>query len=214
MKNGVIIVAMEEEAPKEVFQSPPDFQSRLSRPKSSSSAKKYLVMIILIIVVGILIFGITRIFSGDQSNEDSNITPTAAPQVFPTEEPTPTETPDTTPTKEPTKTPTPKPTVNAIDSATGLDRSKLSIQILNGSGIAGAGKSASDLLENLGYNVIQVGNAETFDFEKTTIKIKSAEDKFLALLKKDLSSEYSVGTTSADLASSSNPDVIVTIGKE
>lgn len=205
---------MEEEDKKEAFQSPPDFQSRLSRPRSPSSTQRYFVVITLIVVVGILIFGITRIFTGGQNNKDGNPTPTATPETLPTEEPIPTEEPDTTPKKEPTKTPTPKPTVNPIDGVTGLDRSKLSIQILNGSGAAGAGKRASDLLENLGYNVTQIGNAETFDFEKTTIQIKSGEDDFLALLKKDLSSEYSVGTTSADLSSGSNADAIVTIGKE
>jgi len=214
LKIGVIILAMEEEATKEVFQSPPDFQSRLSRPKPPTSAKKYIVVIFLIIVVGLLIFGITRIFTGGAGNEENDLTPTPTIEAFPTEEPTPTEDPDVTPTVGPTNSPTPRPTSNPVDSATGLNRSTLSIQILNGSGTAGAGKRASDLLENLGYNVIQVGNADTFDYTQTTIQIKSAEDDFLPLLKKDLSGDYSVGTTSADLAAGSNADAIVIVGKD
>ena len=43
---------------------------------------------------------------------------------------------------------------------------------------------------------------------------KSTVQQYLSLLKKDLSSNYSLGTTSADLASDSRPDTIVIVGKE
>ena len=206
-------MAMEEEQKDEVFQAPKEFESRINRPRSNSNARKYLIVIFLIVVLGLLIFGVTRFFGGASKPEP---TPTPAPtiEVTPTEEPTTTEEPETTPTKKPTNTPTPKPTVNPVDKATGIDRSKLSIQVLNGSGTAGVGKKASDYLESLGYNVVQVGNADSFNFEKTTIQIKNSKDNFLNLLKSDLSKNYSVGTASADLASDQNADAIVTIGKE
>lgn len=201
---------MEEETKGEVFQSPPEFQSRLSRSKVSSP-KKYFVIVAIIIVVSLLIFGITR-FAGSRDQEPTP-TPMPTQEVFPTSEPEPT-TEDVTPTSEPTKTPTPKPTVNPVDKESGLNRSKLAVQILNGSGEAGVAKKATTLLENLGYNVIQTSNADNFNYEKTTIQIKSAKDGYLALLKKDLSSEYKIGTTSSDLSADTRADAIVTIGKE
>jgi len=207
-----IILAMEEEQKDEVFQAPKEFESRINRPRSNNNTKRYLVIILLIVVLGLLIFGVTRFFGGANKPKP---TPTPAPtiEIIPTEEPTPAQE-ETTPTKKPTSTPTPKPTVNTVDKATGIDRSKLSIQVLNGSGTAGVGKKASDYLESLGYNVIQIGNAENFNFEKTTIQIKSGKESFLNLLKSDLAKNYSVGTTSADLASDQNADAVITVGKE
>ncbi|MBI4092153.1 MAG: LytR C-terminal domain-containing protein [Candidatus Levybacteria bacterium] len=204
---------MEEEQKDEVFQAPKEFESRINRPRSNNNVKRYLVIIVLIVVLGLLIFGVTRFFGG-ASKPEPTPTPIPTTETVPTEEPTPTPEETLTPTKKPTNTPTPKPTVNPIDKTTGLDRSKLSIQVLNGSGAAGASKKASDYLEGLGYNVIQIGNAENFNFEKTTIQIKSSKDDFLNLLKSDLSKNYSIGTASADLSSDQNADATVTIGKE
>lgn len=213
MKNGGIILAMEEEQKDEVFQAPKEFESRINRPRSNTNTKRYLTIVVLILVLGFLIFGATRFFGGANKPKP---TPTPVPtiEVIPTEEPTPTGEEEVTPTKKPTSTPTPKPTINPIDKATGIDRSKLSIQVLNGSGAAGSSKKGSDYLEGLGYNVIQIGNAENFNFEKTTIQIKTSKDNFLNLLKSDLSKNYSVGTASADLSSDQNADATVTIGKE
>lgn len=201
-----------EEEKQEIFQAPSQFESTRSAG-NSSGAKKYLLILVSIIVIGLLIFGVGRFLTRGE-NAPAEATPTPTEQVFPTEALTPTENPTGTPKPTATKTPTPKPTVNPIDKATGLDRSQLSVQVLNGSGVSGAAKKAGDFLESLGYNVVQVGNADSSDFAQTTIQIKSSEDKFLSLLKKDLSSNYTVGTTSAGLAESNSADAIVTIGKE
>ncbi len=210
---GVIIWTMEEEAKtEEVFQSPREFESRLSRPKPQSPAKRYFIILFSIVIVGLVIFGATRIFTGGK-NPQTAPTPIPTVESFPTDIPQPTES-NVTPTETPTKTPTPKPTVNPIDKTTGLDRSQLSIHVLNGSGAAGASKKASDFLESLGYNVIQIGNADNFNYDKTVIQIKSASSNFLSLLKKDLSSNYSVGSTSADLTTSEKADAVVIVGKE
>lgn len=108
-------------------------------------------------------------------------------------------------TKEvaPTATPTQKP----------LDRSKLSIQVLNGSGEPGASKKASDFLEPLGYNIIEVSNADNFHYDKVTIKIKTSKSGYLDQLKKDLEQKYNIGSISADLAETKREDAVVIIGK-
>lgn len=203
---------MEEEQKDEVFQAPKEFESRINRPRSNTNTKRYLTIIVLILVLGFLIFGATRFFGGSKEPSPT-ITPTPT-ETVPTEEPSPTEEPNTTPTKKPTSTPTAKPTVNPIDKATGLDRSKLSIQILNGSGVTGAAKKASDFLESLGYNVIKTGNANNSDYAQTEIQISSSQSKYLDLLKKDLSINYTIGNTSTDKSASESADAIVIIGKE
>lgn len=203
-------MAMEEDQKEEIFQSPPEYQSRLSRQGSGSSAGKYIKIIIFIVVVVLIILGAFKFFSGGQNNK-IDVTPT------PTQEVLPTDTPPPSPTEGPsgTPSPSPKPTVNAVDKSSGLDRSKLSIHVLNGSGTAGASRKASDFLEGLGYNVIEMGNADNFNYEQTSIQVKSASDKYLSLLKKDLSASYTVGSASADLSSSpEKADAVVIIGKQ
>lgn len=208
---GGIILAMEEEEKEEIFQAPTQFESRLNRAPSASGPRKYIIIIVCIIVIGLLIFGGIRFLGGSGSQENVP-SPTPTIEVFPTD--IPQSNVNITPTEEPAKTPTPKPSVNPIDKATGLDRSKLSVHILNGGGVVGASKKASDLLGGLGYNVIQIGNAANFDFENAVIQVKSASSKYLDLLKKDLSTSYSIGTTSADLATDEKADAVITIGKQ
>lgn len=213
LKINAIILAMEEEQKEDVFQPQKEFESRIERSRSNGNLKKYLTIALLIVVLGFLIFGVTRFFGGARKSLPAP-TPTPTVEVIPTREATPTPEETLTPTKKPISTPTVKPTVNPVDRATGLDRSKLSIRVLNGSGAAGVGRKAADYLESLGYNVVQTGNAENFNFEKTTIQIKSAKEDYLNLLKSDLAKNYSVGTTSATLSSEERADAIVTIGKE
>ncbi len=208
---------MEEDQKGEVFQTPTQYESRLSRPRSQSSAKKIIIIVTAIVVLGLLIFGVNRFLTGGQTEETPELTPSPTVEVFPTNtpEPTPEEvTPTLTP--KPTNTPTPKPTssINPVDKTTGLDRSKLSIRIKNGSGVTGAAKKAGDILEALGYNIIQIGNADNSDYAQTEIQISSAQNKYLDLLKKDLSANYTVGSTSNDKSASESADAIVIIGKQ
>lgn len=198
---------------EETSYSSPQRAERIANFKEKSgNSKKIIIIVAIIVVVALIVFGTTK-FLGSKKENAVTPTPTPTEQPTPTSEPTPTAEPSGTPTPKPTNTPTPKPTVNPIDKSSGLDRSKLSIHVLNGNGTAGVSKIASDYLEGLGYNVIQIGNAQNFDYQKTVIQIKNDKSDFLSLLSKDLSSKYSVGTTSADLASSERPDAYVIIGK-
>lgn len=204
---------MEEDQKEEIFQSPPEYQSRLSKSGNGSSAKRYITVIISVIVIVIVILGVFRFISGSNESE-SDLTPTPTEEVFPTEEPTPTEEVTPSPTEKVTPTTAPKPSVNPVDKSSGLDRSKLSVHILNGSGVAGASKKASDLLEGLGYNVIQLGNAENFDFATTEIRVTSTGSKYLSLLKKDLSGTYTIGSTDGTPPADTKADAVVIVGKE
>ncbi len=173
------------------------------------SPKKFLYIIGAVIAVFVLL-NVVRFISSKISKPTP--TPVPTPTVsLETPNPTPSESPSPTPSASPTATS--KPSVNSVDSATGLDRAKLSVEVQNGSGTAGAAGKAADFLKSLGYDVVSTGNADNFDYTNVTIKVKSSEQSYLPLLNKDLSANYSVGTTSSDLSATSSADALVIIGK-
>ncbi len=103
-------------------------------------------------------------------------------------------------------------TVSTIDKS-GLDRTKLSVTVQNGSGTEGAARKAADILKEFGYNVASTGNADNYNYQGVTVKVKKDKANFVDLLKKDLSKDYTVATTSSDLSSSSPTDALIIIGK-
>jgi hypothetical protein len=105
------------------------------------------------------------------------------------------------------------PTQNPVDPATGLDRSQLSVTVENGSGAAGVAGKGADVLKNLGYDVTSTGNADNFNYTGVTIQVKAASSDYLNLLKTDLGSSYTIGSTSADLPDSFSSDALVIIGQ-
>jgi len=190
------------------FQSPIN-QFNYSSPEVPKKPKKFIyVVLFLIILVGFLLTK-NFFFGSNKQKEVPSITPT------PTEYQFPTDTPALSPTvseSEPTATPTTKP-VNPVDQSTGLDRSTLSVEVQNGSGETGVAGKGADVLRDFGYKIAAIGNADNFNYESATIKVKSTKSNFLALLKKDLGFSYTVGSASADLDSSSTADALVIIGK-
>ncbi len=186
--------------------------------RSKKPLPKKTVVLIAIIVLIILAFLFTKLSgkSTQQSTSTASATPfaTEAPiESGPAEAPTPSPSEKPTPTPTPTPTPKPTPSANPVDKATGLDRSKLNVLIQNGSGAPGVAGKASDYLKGLGYNVISTGNADNNNYTNVFIQVKASKSDYLALLKKDLGFNYTIGTNSADLSDSSSEDALVIIGK-
>lgn len=198
-----------------IAQSPFD-KSSTYFPKSPKKSRRLIFITFVIILIGALVFG-GKTFLGSESEEKdkSSITPTLTNEQaeLPTESLIETPSPIDSPTPEPTITPVAKPTSNPVDKASGLDRSTLSVEVQNGSGEFGAASKASEVLKTFGYHIIAIGNADSFNYENTTIKIKSDKSDFLPLLKKDLGFSYTIGSASADLSASSSADSVVIIGK-
>lgn len=167
----------------------------------------YLILTILVLLVAFFSY---RIFGakekGTISQNPAIITPSPT-EVFPTETPTPTLAPNIT------VTPTPAPTLNPVDKTTGLNRSKLSVIVQNGSGEAGVAGKAESVLKNLGYDVVSTGNADNFNYVNAVIQVKPANSEYLGLLKTDLGLSYTIGSNSADLPDSFSSDALVIIGK-
>lgn len=183
-------------------------------PAPASLPKRKINKRFIYLVLAILFLAILFISYRALNPETPQVKETTTFEVSPTipiDSPTPTI--SETPTLTPTNTPTPKPTVNPVDEQSGLDRSELSVTIQNGSGEAGVAGEASDILTNLGYDVVSTGNAENFDFENVTIQVKSASSEFLDLLKKDLGGSYTIKSATSDLDNSFSSDALVIIGK-
>jgi hypothetical protein len=176
-------------------------------PQPKRPVNKRFVYLVLTIIVLLVAFFSYKSFGpktkGTISQNSAVITPTIVEQseVSNTATPTPTNSPSTT------------PTINPVDKGTGLDRSKLSVIIQNGSGEAGVAGKASDILKKLGYDVVSTGNAGNFDYANVVIQVNNSSSDYLDLLRTDLGLSYTIGTTSADLPDSFSSDALVIIGK-
>ncbi len=190
-------------------ETPLEASSSFAAPAKKKINKRFVYLIAAFVIIILVFFGSKLL--GQNKTQDINDAPAATiPTDFPTSMPEPTSI--ESPTPSPSNTPTPKPTVNPVDKSTGLNRSKLSVTVQNGSGQAGVAGKAADILKALGYNVSSTGNADNYDFVNVSIQVKAAESEFLALLKKDLAS-YTIGSNSADLSTSFSSDALVIIGK-
>jgi hypothetical protein len=192
------------------FQSPIN-QYNYSSLETPKKPKKFIYLLIFIVIVGCF-FLIKNIFFGTgKSKEIPAVTPTPTEFQFPTDTPVPSVSP-TEETGEITVTPAAK-AVNPVDPSTGLDRSTLSVEVQNGSGEVGAAGKGADVLKGFGYKISSTENADNYDYQDVTIKVKSTESDFLALLKKDLGFSYTVASATADLSPDSTADALVIIGE-
>ncbi|OGG14403.1 hypothetical protein A2875_01230 [Candidatus Gottesmanbacteria bacterium RIFCSPHIGHO2_01_FULL_46_14] len=113
-----------------------------------------------------------------------------------------------TPTPTPTLAPTPTPTPVAPN------RADITVEVLNGSGVAGAASKLREFLEGKGYTVGHAGNATTSDYKKTEIHVKKDKEQYLSLLKNDIAEGYTVSSAAADLSDNSSYGAQVIVGKE
>jgi hypothetical protein len=105
----------------------------------------------------------------------------------------------------------PSPTTAPIT----LNREDITIQVLNGGGVAGAATKMKNLLTDKGYKVEGVGNTSEYNYEQTEIKVKADKEGALNLLKKDLSGSYTISSSSSStLSADSEYDAQVVVGKE
>lgn len=158
---------------------------------STKGSKKSLllwaiIVIIVALVTGGILIGVTR----------GGFSAISVPSIGST--PTPTETPS----------PTPSPTPQVIN------RSDVTIQVLNGGGVSGAAGAMKAFLEEKGYTVSDVGNTDEYTYETTEVIVKSDGEGILNILKTDLSEKYTVGNTATDLSDDETFDAQVIVGKE
>jgi hypothetical protein len=110
-------------------------------------------------------------------------------------------------------TPTPAPTKAPTPTAAAVDKSEYQIEVLNGSGVAGAAAEAQEMLEDEGFTVESIGNADESDLVETEIAAQEDVSKnYLNELVQALAQQYIVATGINELDGSEDVDVIVTVG--
>jgi hypothetical protein len=109
-------------------------------------------------------------------------------------------------TPTPTEAPTPTPKLAV--------RSDVTVEVLNGSGEAGVGSTMKALLEEKGFTVGNVGNADSYDYVKTTIKAKAGKEEYVDFLIADLSDDYTLDSEIGILPDTASDDIQVIVGAE
>lgn len=112
--------------------------------------------------------------------------------------------------QERTAAPTPTPT-----EAQAQDLSEYNVQILNGSGIAGQAGKVKALLEEAGFEDFEVGNADTYDYTDTEVRMMADIPNALFAKIEDALSEagYSIKKGAA-LSSEGDFDIVITVGSK
>ncbi len=148
--------------------------------------KGKLTTIILVILIIIAIGGGVFLFTKVRGGKESEVEP--SPTLQATEEPTPTPEPE-------------------------LNREDLTVQVLNGTGEPGAAGAGKDLLEELGYQEVETGNADNYSYKESEISLKEGVEEYFNLLYADLATGYSVSSESSVLEEDSDYNVVITLGE-
>lgn len=148
---------MEEEQKTEVVQTQPsniptDVASEVSSRRSTGSKKKKNIKRIIVILLFLAVFAAGGWFLLKEPIFDEDVSEESSLTELDTKE-------------EPTSTP--------IPTEIPVDKENVSIQILNGTGIAGEATYLQGKLRSLDYTEIEVGNAESQDNETTTVTFSS-----------------------------------------
>jgi len=99
----------------------------------------------------------------------------------------------------------------SASSKPSADFSKYSVQILNGSGIAGEAGKVETLLNDAGFSKTTTGNAKAYDYEETEVAMKESVSSSIFDEISSALSKYSLKEADT-LPSSSSYDVVITVG--
>ena len=104
----------------------------------------------------------------------------------------------------PTRVPSPSPTPS-------INRDSVKVKILNGGGVVGKATEVKDILNAIGYKDIVKDNADSFDYELTIVRSKTAS--IGAAIQSDIK-DYAPKSKKETLAEKEDADVVVIIGKD
>lgn len=181
-------------------QGPTSFQQQESsgvsfptvgQPKKSSGVKTLLIVGVLVLVA-ILGFVIYKSASGN--NAEATPTPDSFENL-------------TTPSDSTVNTVTPAP--SASPSAK-IDKSKVAIQVQNGTGITGEAAYLQNQLSTLGYTNVKVGNSDSTVTATTVTFASTLDSAVVTELTQKLNSIYQ--TVNTKTGSSGNFDVVIVTG--
>lgn len=167
----------------------------VNEPKKQSKAKTFLIVGILILMafLGFVVYrtAVNRNSSTGDTEESVSFDDLTTPSA------------EFVPTVAPLASPSGTPSAK-------VDRSKIRIQIQNGTGITGEAAYLQGVLKNLGYTDIKVGNSET-NVTATTVTYSTTLDSgVISEVTQKLNSVYQSVTTKT--TSSADYDILVVTG--
>lgn len=112
--------------------------------------------------------------------------------------------PSASPSSTPVTVETPKPMLN---------KSEISFEVLNGTGVSGLAKKIADQLKDLGYQIVKTGNADKSTYEKTQISVKSDLKDKVDLIIADLKDVIKIASIGGELKDSTASARII-LGKD
>jgi cytoskeletal protein RodZ len=167
------------------------------------------IIVILLIALFLIVFAFKTYFpkicsylysgtTGNQSSEETSIYVSN-----PSSSSTSTGSGSTT---TPTTTTTPNTTTPAA-----IDKSTISLEVLNGNGVSGSANIVTQTLTTAGFTVAKTTNAARYTYTKTYIYFKTGKDAEAALVAAALSSRQTTTEVSDTIAKSY--DIVVVVGK-
>lgn len=164
-----------------------DFGPRRDRViVQNNNQGKFWIILLIFIIIGAIAASAFFFLTREPAEEDTDteITTTS----FPTEEPSPTDEP--------------------------VDRTEYSIEVLNGSTVEGEAGRLQETLEDEGFTVDSVANADNSDYTTTIIQAKDGvSEAYLEELREILEESYVLGTAET-LDEADENDVVIIIGIE
>lgn len=120
------------------------------------------------------------------------------------------------PVKEAIKAPTPTPEAPKEEEVAPEEEINLadySVRVLNGSGIPGEAGSVKETLTDTGFEDVDTGNADSYDYEQTEVSLKEGTPEAVyTKIEEALGGTYDVTKSEAPLAEDSEYDVAVVVG--
>jgi len=164
----------------------PEVGFPMAQPKPKGRINKLVIFaLVLLLLVGGGIF----LFSRGSKEQNTGISPTPTVEGL------------SGPTSTPTETATPSP----------VDKSDVSIEIQNGTGITGEAAYLQGILKSMGYSDIKVANADADNHETTTVTFaKSLSSGVVDEITKKLESTYKDVETKT--SSTQKTDVVIVTG--
>ncbi len=176
--------------------------------KSTNRKNFFLFIILFFLILTSILVGLYLLGATKKNSKVIKSVPAA-----PTVTPLPTSSASAVLRVSPSVKSSPTSEISPVEKSTNLDRSKLSVSVLNGSGIAGAAKEVSAYLQGLGYKVAQVANADAFTYTNLSVLVKKSKSSYAGLLKKDLQANPNFASVSASVSDDITSDAEVIVGK-